>query len=335
MELTTLRHFKMVAQHGHMTKAARALGLTQPALSAMLKKLETEVGAELMHRTGRGVQLTEAGRVFLVHAEDAIRRAELGVQAVRELVGLQRGSIRVGGGATATSYLLPPVVSAVRAAHAGLRFYVREAGSNAVAAAVLSGELDLGIVTLPIGHPEAAELLKIPLVDDELRLILPPMEASASERPGGRGGAGDRGARRTLSVSGESTAAAWAGLRLRSRGGTGGGRGFRWKDLDGVPIVAFEAGTAVRALVDDASTRSKVTLDVVMELRSIESIKQMVAAGIGVGFVSRFALAEGEGLECSDGPIGRELAIVRLNDRVPSPAVAAFERELLKRYAKA
>src|SRR5216684_2841543 len=133
-----------------MTRAARELGVSQPALSAMLKKLEAEVGAELLHRTGRGVELTDAGRVFLQHAEDTLRRAEAAVESVRQLVGLERGSIRVGAGATATSYLLPPVVSAVRKKHPGLRFYVREAGSNAVAAAILSGELDLGIVTLPI-----------------------------------------------------------------------------------------------------------------------------------------------------------------------------------------
>lgn len=321
MELTTLRHFKAVAQHGHMTRAARALGVTQPALSAMLKKLETEVGAELMHRTGRGVELTEAGRVFLAHAEDAIRRAEQGVQAVRELVGLQRGSIRIGGGATATTYLLPPVVSAVRAAHPGLRFYVREAGSNTVAAAVLSGELDLGIVTLPIGHPEAGELLEIPLVNDELRLILPREGAGAVSKPG----------RKAAGRSEHAGADAWAGLRSSTRGTA---KGFRWKDLEGAPIVAFEAGTAVRELVDEASAKHGVSLSVVMELRSIESIKQMVAAGIGVGFVSRFALAEGGGLECSDGAIGRKLAIIRRRDRVPSAAVAAFERELVRRFVK-
>jgi DNA-binding transcriptional LysR family regulator len=67
---------------------------------------------------------------------------------------------------------------------------------------------------------------------------------------------------------------------------------------------------------------------VVMELRSIESIKQMVAAGIGVGFVSRFALKEGEGLACRDGALGRMLAVVRRRDRVPSAAVAEFESAL-------
>ncbi|MBL8756933.1 MAG: hypothetical protein JNK35_00720, partial [Phycisphaerae bacterium] len=104
-------------------------------------------------------------------------------------------------------------------------------------------------------------------------------------------------------------------------GGGGGGGG-------GEPVVAFEAGTAVRAVIDEASHAAGVTLNVAMELRSIESIKRMVAAGIGVGFVSRFALAEGEGLACRDGKLSRRLALVRRRDRVPSPAVAAFERLL-------
>lgn len=308
MELTPLRYFKAIAQHGHMTRAARALGVSQPALSAMLAKLEHEVGAELLHRTGRGVALTEAGKVFLQHAEDAVRRADAAVAAVRELTGLERGSIRIGGGATATTYLLPPVVSRIRAKFPGLRFYVREQGSNAVAAAVLSGELDLGIVTLPIRHPEQQELLVVPLVDDELRLIVPKDTAPRSTRR----------ARRTQ----QPDHAAFSALSAPSA------VNFRWKDLAGVPIVAFEAGTAVRELVDAASAKAGVALSVVMELRSIESIKQMVAAGIGVGFVSRFALDEGEGLICRDGKLARGLAIVRRRDRLPSPAAAEFEREL-------
>jgi len=276
-----------------MTRAARQLGITQPALSAMVRKLEIEVGADLLTRSGRGIDLTEAGRVFLVHAEDAVRRAEAAVTAVREVMGLERGSIRIGGGATATSYLLPRVVSAVRKGHPGLRFYVREAGSSAVAAAVSSGELDVGIVTLPLKGPETDDLLRIPLVEDELRLI----------RPAERGGKTQRATRT-------------AGM-------------FTWAEIATEPIVAFEAGTAVRELLDRAAAAAGVSLNVVMELRSIESIKQMVAAGIGVGFVSRFALKEGEGFACRDGKLARSLAIVRRRDRAPSPAVAEFERVLL------
>jgi DNA-binding transcriptional LysR family regulator len=311
VELTTLRYFRAIARIGHMTRAAGELGVSQPALSASLKKLESEVGAQLLHRTGRGVELTEAGRTFLSYADDALRRAEAGVRAVRQLAGLEAGSIRIGGGATATTYILPPVVSRIRRRHEGLRFYVREAGSTAVAAAVVSGELDLGIVTLPIagsgGHGKP-DLLTLPLVEDELRLVVPPDHRLA------KGGAG---------------------------GGPGGKKQFRWSDIANEPVIAFEAGTAVRSLIDQASLAAGVSLSVVMELRSIESIKRMVAAGIGVGFVSRFALGGGrgggevgEGLSCREARLSRSLAIVRRADRIPSPAAAEFEKELVKSVTK-
>jgi DNA-binding transcriptional LysR family regulator len=309
VELTSLRYFRAIAQARHMTRAAQALGVTQPALSAVVKKLEAEVGAALLHRTGRGVELTDAGRAFLGHAEDSLRAAEAGVRAVRRLSGLEEGSIRLGGGATAMTYLLPRVVRAVRREHPGLRFYVREAGSRAIAAAVLSGELDLGIVTLPVDMPGSGDLLTITLVEDELRLIVPKGETKR-----GRDGETKRHAAR----AGEAI---------------GAGGVFRWKELAGVPVVAFEAGTAVRGIVDDAARAAGVTLDVVMELRSIESIKSMVSAGIGVGFVSRFALgagsAWGQGLRCKEGRLSRTLAIVRRRDRVPSAAAGAFERALV------
>ena len=127
-----MRYFRAIAGAGHMTRAARALGVSQPALSAMLRKLEAELGADLLHRTGRGVELTEAGKVFLRHADEAIRRADAGTLAVKQLLGLESGSIRAGAGATVAAYLLPPVVSAMRRKHPGLKFYVRETGSVAV-----------------------------------------------------------------------------------------------------------------------------------------------------------------------------------------------------------
>jgi len=292
MELSSLRQFIAIAQAGHVTRAAGVLGLTQPALSATLRKLEAELGAELVHRTGRGVELTEAGRVFLSHAQDTIRRAEAGAAAVRELVGLEHGSIRVGGGATATTFLLPPVVSRVRRAHPGLKFYVREGGSSTIADSVLRAELDLGIVTLPVIHPEADALQRTHLATDELRLIVPPGHALA-DRPT-----------------------------------------FRWKELRGEGVVAFEAGTAVRSLIDRAAAGAGVSLDVVMELRSIESIKRMVSAGVGIGFVSRFALAHEQGIACKDGRLSRGLAMVRRRDRKPSAAVATFENALTEYAAE-
>ncbi len=293
MELTPLRYFRAIATAGHMTRAARTLGVSQPALSAMLRKLEAELGTDLLHRTGRGVELTEAGKVFLKHADESIRRAEAGVLAVKQLLGLESGSIRAGAGATVAAYLLPPVVSAMRKKHPGLKFYVRETGSMAVAAAVISGELDLGIVTLPLRAVGTKELVTIPLVEDELRLIVPP------------------------------------GHRLAGK------RAFRWDDLAHESVIGFEAGSAVREVLDAAAQHAGVTLEVVMELRSIQSIQQMVAAGVGVGFVSRFALGKDEGLICRDGKLARDLAIVRRSDHAPSAAVGEFERTLLRQVSAA
>lgn len=287
MELTPLRYFRVMARVGHMTRAAEELGVTQPALSAMLRKLEEEVGAELFHRTGRGVELSEAGRIFLTHADQAVREADSGVAAVRALLGLEHGALRVGGGATATTYVLPGVLSCFRREHPGLRFFIREGGSSAVAEAVLEGELDLGIVTMPVTTPGADDLAVTRLASDELVLIVPP------------------------------------GHRLSRQ------RTFRWHDLDGETVVAFEAGSAVRRLIDEAAREAGVRLDVAMELRSIETIKEMVRVGVGVGFVSRFALPDGSGIAHADAPLVRDLAIVRRRDRIPSPAAKALENALL------
>ncbi len=291
MELTPLRYFVVISKEGHLTRASVRLGVTQPALSAMLKKLEAHVGTPLLTRTGRGVQLTEAGRVFLSHAESAVRAADQGEAAVRELLGLERGTIRIGGGATAVSYLLPKVVSAMRKEHPGLRFFVREAGSNQVAASVASGALDRGLVTLPITLTDADKLVRVPLMEDEMRLIAPSGDA--------------------------------IGKRAS----------FTWREIAGMPIVGFEAGSAVRDVIDRAARDAGVELDYVMEVRSIEGIMQMVREGIGAGFVSKFALAAesgfGAGIACKEGSLKRQLAIVKRRDPGLSAAAAACERVML------
>ncbi len=282
-----MRQMSAIAAHKHMTRAAEELGVSQPALSAALRKLEAEIGTELFHRTGHGVEPTEAGRVFIEHAQMTMRAADQTREAVRSLVGLETGSIRVGAGATATGYLLPKAIHAVRDEYPGLRFSIREAGSLQVAQGVISGELDLGIVTLPVVHPRSEDLMVIHEIGDELMLIVP------------------------------------SGHALDGR------KSFRWLDLEGEPVVAFEAGSAVREVIDSGSATNGVSLSVVMELRSIEAIVQMVRAGIGVGFVSRYGLEGDEGIRCKDGALTRTLGVVRRRDRFLSHAAGAFERALL------
>ena len=249
MELTPLRSFVAVARERHLTRAARSLGLTQPAVSGQLSRLEAELGTALFHRTPKGMELTEAGQVFLTHVERLLVDLDDGIAAVEELKGVQRGTLAIGGGATATTYLLPPLFRRFHEQYPGIRLYVREAGSKAVIDAVAAGELDLGVITVP-DEPLPAPLSLKPWVDDELVLIVPPAHALAGRRQ------------------------------------------FRFAELEGLPLVMFEAGSAVRARIDGALHRAGVRPEIVMELRSLESIQQMVAQGIGAAFVSRFALED-------------------------------------------
>lgn len=283
MEISQLRTFVAVAREGNMTRAAGELHLTQPALSAQLAKLEDELGQPLFDRTPKGMNLTEAGEVFLSFVTDALTRLNDGRVALEQLHGLSRGSLSIGGGATATTYLLPSVLGEYHEQHPGIRFFVREQASAGVVEAVMSGELDIGVVTLPIESGAAERLSVEDWVDDELMLIVPP------------------------------------GHRLANRST------FTWRDLAEVPLVLFEAGSAVRSHIDSRMEESGIEAEIVMELRSIESIKQMVAQGIGAAFVSQHALGEGvEGLRCTDGPIRRKLAMVYRTDRSVSPAAEAF-----------
>lgn len=266
-----------------MTRAAEALHLTQPAVSGQLARLEAELGTRLFDRTPRGMALTPAGQAFRVHVEAALERLEDGRRALSELRGLERGALRLGGGATATTYLLPPLLGRFHARYPGIRLFLREQGSRAVVEAVVSGELDLGVVTLPVAPPEGASLAIERWIGDELVLIVPP---------------GDPLARR---------------------------RRFRWGDLSGRPMVLFEAGSAVREVIDQGLARAGIAVQIAMELRSIESIKQMVAQGIGAGFVSRFALPRrARALTCEDEPLRRDLALVYRRDRTLPAAARAF-----------
>jgi DNA-binding transcriptional LysR family regulator len=263
-----------------MTRAAKALHLTQPAVSAQLSRLEEDLGVSLFHRTPKGMALTDAGTLFRHHVEEALLWLEDGRAAVQGLADLAHGSLAIGAGATATTYLLPPLLRVFHERHPGIQIQVREQGSQAIVDAVLAGTLDLGVVTLPVDP--AARLAVTPWVDDELRLIVPP------------------------------------GHPLHKH------RTYKMRDLDGQPVVLFEAGTAVRRLIDHALAEGQAEVEIVMELRSIESIKQMVAQGIGSAFVSQHALKGGEGLTSDHSRLRRTLAAVHRSDRAPSAAARAF-----------
>ncbi|MFO0762260.1 MAG: LysR family transcriptional regulator [Byssovorax sp.] len=149
MDLLLLRSLLAVADHHTVTAASRALGLTQPALSRRLQQVEEEMGAPLFERSKKGVELTEAGRLVVSEARHLVERYGRLREMVRAHQSLEAGLVRLGGGATAVSFLLPSTIAEFSRQYPGVRFEVREEGSRAVEEDVRSERLELGIVTLP------------------------------------------------------------------------------------------------------------------------------------------------------------------------------------------
>lgn len=148
-----LRHFLLIVEHGTFTEAARRAHLSQPALTAAIQRLEAEFGARLLERGAGGARPTAAGAALVTRARAALAAIADGRRAVAEITGLHAGEVRVGAGATACTYLLPPTLAAFRAEHPGVRFLLREANPEQVQDALHAGELDLGVITSDEGEP--------------------------------------------------------------------------------------------------------------------------------------------------------------------------------------
>ena len=178
MELRHLRYFIAVAEEGSVTLAAKKrLRTAQPSLSRQLRDLEVEVGAPLFTRGARGVELTDAGRAFLVHARLAVGEAGEAVQAARRAARPARAVFSVGFLMGQEVDWVPHVTRILRAELPNIEFKVTSMFSPDVAEALKNGEIDLGfmrveqqpdvtfvviakepiVVVLPSDHPLAGE----------------------------------------------------------------------------------------------------------------------------------------------------------------------------------
>lgn len=249
MDLLLTRTFLAVAETGSITQAAERLGVTQSALSRRIQQYEAQLDSQLLSRGRKGVELTETGKLAAAEGQRLLAsfnklREEIALQQ-----GLQGGSVRIGGGATTVSFILPPAIAAFQQAHPNIRFQLKEAGSAEIAEDVVSGRLELGIVTLPLSRG-TAELQVQPLRQDQIVLVC------RSSHP----------------------------FALRER--------VPPETLKGQPFVSFEAGTTLRKLIDESVSTVQVTLNTVMELRSIPAILRMVETTGNLAFVSRMSVED-------------------------------------------
>ena len=285
---------RAVAEDGAITEAADRIGLSQPALSRRLQQLEEHFGTALFVRSRRGVELTEVGRLVQAEATILVSRFHGLEDRVRAHLNLDAGIVRIGGGATAVSFVLPDAIAAFQSSHPEIRFQLKEAGSREIALNVASGQLELGVVTLPV---QSQDLTVEPLVTDRVVLVAR-RDHPLTHR------------RRITDLE---------------------------RDLGGQAYVGFEAGSAIRQIIDRALRNAGVEMNVVMELRSIPAILRMVATTGYLAFVSRASLSgQHDILEVpvSGLSIERELGIVSRTDVPLSSAADAFAA-LLRQTASA
>ncbi len=150
--INELGHFVLVAEHGTFTEAARRAHLSQPALTASMRRLEEQFEARLFDRGRTGASLTAAGEALLPRARAALAAVADGKRAVAEVTGLHAGDVRIGAGATACTYLLPPLLARFRKAHPNIRFVLREATPGEALAWLEAGDIDLAIVASDRGE---------------------------------------------------------------------------------------------------------------------------------------------------------------------------------------
>lgn len=150
MELRQLRYFVTLAEVQNFHRAAERLSISQPPLTVAIRKLEEELGAPLFLRGPRGVSLTPAGRAALDIARAALAQADRLREAVREGIAGERGRLRVGFVGSAIFELLPRIIPAYRRRFPHVELILAEANSLEIARRLCSGELDVGLVRLPL-----------------------------------------------------------------------------------------------------------------------------------------------------------------------------------------
>lgn len=177
--LRQLRTFLATVEAGGVSAAARALHITQPAASQQLRELERALGVRLLDRAGGKTVPTPAGQALLDPARRARAAAEDAVAAAAEYRGGEAGRVRLGTGATACIFLLPPVLAAAKRAMPGLAVTVVIGNTADVVLKLEAGELDAALVTLPV--PANRALSTTRLMTDPLLALLPEAAAPPGE----------------------------------------------------------------------------------------------------------------------------------------------------------
>ena len=172
-----LRFFHTVARLGSFSRAAQALSVSQPAVSIQVRELERSLGSSLLHRSRRGVQLTDTGTTVFDYTQRIFGLADEMQQAVEDIRGLKGGRLTIGSSTTPGEYVLPWAIGEFKRRFPAIEVSLSISNTRTIIARLNARELDLGMA----GAPVAGEgLASFEYVSDEIAVIASPRNALSS-----------------------------------------------------------------------------------------------------------------------------------------------------------
>ncbi|EAR56649.1 putative transcriptional regulator, LysR family protein [Photobacterium sp. SKA34] len=169
MDSRQLTYFVALAETNNFTRAAEKLHIAQPALSMTIKKLEQQLGLCLFSRNERKVELTNEGKVLLLHAKVIIQKIHDAQTAMAELRGLEKGEVRVGIPSMLGSYFFPEIIMGFKSQYPNLKLSIVEAGTQSIRKMIIDGELDFGVI---INHDLPDSLHPEPLLKSQMVAVV-------------------------------------------------------------------------------------------------------------------------------------------------------------------
>ena len=250
--------FLSVVEARGVSAAARLRGTAQSTVSQAVAALEESVGTPLLQRSGRELRLTEAGRLLATLGPRVLHELQSLQEALQGLQGVVAGRLRIGASDTLATTLLPSLLQAFRKKYPAVEVRLDHRPSPAIAAHLVDGALDIGVVSLPLPKlPGLGELTRITLAPD------PVVAVCSRQFP--------------------------LGKRRAAQGVTP-------KALAAYPLALLDTSTGLRVWLDAAFRRAGVTPTVVMESTSLEVLKHLVRLDFGVSVMPRSALRPGDRL---------------------------------------
>ena len=170
MDIQHLKYFVEIAGQQSFTRAAEQLFITQPMLTRCIKSLEAELEVKLIERTSKSFRLTDAGEMLYAQANALLERYQDLFRTIDDVKQSKVGQVRISSPGVLLDMYFPPLLTRFRQENPGIDISIVEEGSKLTAQSVMSGDVDIGLVMLPVQSMDQMEV--IPVVSDEVCLLL-------------------------------------------------------------------------------------------------------------------------------------------------------------------